>query len=60
MSLSKMLILHGADRYIKVSVSISFIFSPSLTEPLEAAGPAERAEEEAGKARVVRASVLVT
>jgi hypothetical protein len=52
----KMLILHGADRDIKVKVDDSFISALSVKEPLE---DAERAEEDEGNAKVnLQVSVL--
>jgi hypothetical protein len=48
----KMLILHGADRDIKVKVDDSSISALSVKEPLEDAGPAEPAEEDEGNAKV--------
>jgi hypothetical protein len=55
----KMLILHGADRDIKVKVDDSFISALSAKELLEDAGPAEPAEEDEGNAKVsLQVSVL--
>ena len=53
-----MLILHGANPDIKVKVDDSFISALSAKEPLEDAGPAERAEENEGNEVSLRVSVL--